>query len=215
MEQYKSKVDYLYENLLKAILSCEFQPGEKIVIRRVSAQYEVSETPVREALNRLAAKGYVVQAANKSFIANTKVGNAKNLQDVLEIRGILESYATRAAIDILTDKDYDALTKINDRLQAKHKKGQFSLCAKINDDFHFYIFKSLPNKLLCETIYEFLEKWSYTKTIYNFTDSRIAESIKDHYEIIRLMREKDGVEVEKFVRRHNYQSGIEMLQSLK
>ncbi|MEG0273285.1 MAG: GntR family transcriptional regulator [Hydrogenoanaerobacterium sp.] len=215
MEQYKSKVDFLYESLLKSILSCEFQPGEKIIIRRVSAKYEVSETPVREALNRLTAKGYVVQTANKSFIVNVKVGNAKNLQDVLEIRGILESYATRAAIDILTDKDYDALTKINDRLQAKYEKGQFSLCAKINDDFHFYIFKSLPNKLLCDTIYEFLEKWSYTKTVYNFTGRRIAESIKDHYEIIRLMREKNGTEVEKFVRLHNYQSGIEMFQGLK
>ncbi|MEF9865961.1 MAG: GntR family transcriptional regulator [Oscillospiraceae bacterium] len=83
MEQYKSKVDFLYESLLKSILSCEFQPGEKIIIRRVSAKYEVSETPVREALNRLTAKGYVVQTANKSFIVNVKVGNAKNLQDVL------------------------------------------------------------------------------------------------------------------------------------
>ena len=49
--------DHAYEQIRLALMSGRFEPGEKLTIRGLSAQLNISPTPIREALRRLGAEG--------------------------------------------------------------------------------------------------------------------------------------------------------------
>ena len=64
MKQYKTKVDLIYDILIKDIESGRYKPGERLVISQISKNNEVSDIPVREAIRRLESEGYVQLNAN-------------------------------------------------------------------------------------------------------------------------------------------------------
>lgn len=61
----------VYETIKARVIAYEFPEGKRIYIDRIAAQLGVSTTPVREALNRLAARNLVIKAPRKGFIAMT------------------------------------------------------------------------------------------------------------------------------------------------
>lgn len=61
----------VYEAIKARVIAYEFPQGERIYLDPIAAQLGVSTTPVREALNRLAAKNLVIKAPRKGFIAMT------------------------------------------------------------------------------------------------------------------------------------------------
>ncbi len=60
--------DYVSDNILSAIVSCEFQPGSQLQETRLAEQYETSRTKVREALVGLAARNFVHLEHNKGAV---------------------------------------------------------------------------------------------------------------------------------------------------
>ena len=54
-----SKADHAYESILQSILDGEYAGGERLVIERLARELGVSVVPVREAIRRLEADGYV------------------------------------------------------------------------------------------------------------------------------------------------------------
>lgn len=63
--------DRVYQAVKASVIACEFAQGKRIYLEPIARQLGVSTTPVREALNRLAAEGLVVKAERKGFIART------------------------------------------------------------------------------------------------------------------------------------------------
>src|SRR5215207_5753378 len=59
-----SKADHAYETILRSILDGEYEPGERLVIERLARELGVSVVPVREAIRRLEADGYVTFTRN-------------------------------------------------------------------------------------------------------------------------------------------------------
>ncbi len=60
--------DLVYEQLGELILSGQFAPGEKLTIRNLARDFEMSPTPVREALYRLISEGVLLSEANRSAL---------------------------------------------------------------------------------------------------------------------------------------------------
>jgi DNA-binding GntR family transcriptional regulator len=61
--------DRVYHAVKARVIACEFVPGRRIFLEPVAESLGVSTTPVREALNRLAAEDLVIKAPRKGFIA--------------------------------------------------------------------------------------------------------------------------------------------------
>ena len=85
------------EDALRAdILSGELRPGERLRAADIAPRYGVSATPLREALQRLAVEGLVVQDARIGV--RVSLISRSDLRDVYETRVVLESEALRRAI---------------------------------------------------------------------------------------------------------------------
>ena len=86
----------VYEKLLEDILQGHLEPGRKLRLQALKEQYEVGNSPLREALNRLSANGMVVREENKGF--SVSPASVAELMELVRTRCWLEEIALRESI---------------------------------------------------------------------------------------------------------------------
>ena len=111
-----TKADEIALALEQAIVSGQLAPGSVLRQEQVSAQYEVSRTPVREALRRLAALGLVSFEANRGFRVRTM--SRSEVWEAFLLRAELESLATAVAAERITEEDLEELEKAERRFSS-------------------------------------------------------------------------------------------------
>jgi DNA-binding GntR family transcriptional regulator len=110
-----TKADDIALALEEAIVSGEIPPGSVLRQEHLSEQFDVSRTPVREALRRLAALGLVTFEPNRGV--RVRMLARDELREAFMARAELESLATAIATPKMTNADLDALA---------HAEGRFS-----------------------------------------------------------------------------------------
>ena len=92
----KTLADSVYQQIRNDIITGKLKPDSKLKIEQLRQNYNVGATPVREALSRLSASGFVVIEGQRGF----KVGpvSAEELEDITEMRIMLELKALRKSI---------------------------------------------------------------------------------------------------------------------
>lgn len=86
----------IYETLRKDLVSGKFAAGEKLAINALKEQYQVGLSPLREALNKLAAYGLLIQESQRGFKVPTL--SQKELADIAQMRLELEGMALERAV---------------------------------------------------------------------------------------------------------------------
>src|SRR5580704_6185148 len=98
-----TKADEIALALEESIVAGELAPGSVLRQEQLSAQYEVSRTPVREALRRLAALGLVSFEANRGFRVRTL--SRAEVYEAFLLRAGLESLVTGIAAERMRESD--------------------------------------------------------------------------------------------------------------
>ena len=101
--------DAVYDELLQAIISGQIEPGEKITIEQIAKHVNTSEMPVRGALAKLEARG-IVTISNKRKIIVSEL-SVKSIEQIYEIRLLLECYAVKKASELRSDETLEKLRK--------------------------------------------------------------------------------------------------------
>ncbi len=91
--------EQIREHILEGIISGRWQPGERIVERRIATELEVSQTPVREALRELESLRLIESAPNKGVRVRNLT--AADLEESYPVRAGLEAIAAELAADRL------------------------------------------------------------------------------------------------------------------
>ena len=211
--QYKSKVDIVYDALLHDLTIGKFKPGEKLIISSISKENDVSDIPVREALRRLETDGWIKISANKGAIVNDI--SPEHFQEVFEIKAVLEGYATRLAVDVLTPSDYSDLEAINNDLRKAASEGDSTTIGELNKEFHLRIYRDIKEQELVGMIKNLWAKYKMTLLVFSLVPERAEASVEEHVEILNLMKLKKYDEVEAAVRNHKMRSGGKIIEQLK
>ena len=213
MINYKSKVDIAYDYLMEKINMGEYNQGDRLVISQISKQLSISDIPVREALRRMESDGYVKIMANQGAVV---IGLSKtSLINIYQIRGILEGYASRLAVDCLNPKQIKQLYLNIEKSHEAYEKKNYKKFAQLNYDFHMSMYESIANHELYNTIFELWNKWSITKKVFSVAPQRIPASMEEHKKILKLIVAKKHEEVEQFVRMHKLAAGAMYQQALQ
>jgi DNA-binding GntR family transcriptional regulator len=127
----------VYEHLRRGILANDYPPGKSLREETLANRFAVSRVPVREALRRLAAEGFVTLTPRQGATVSSL--SAKQFLDAYQVREALEALAIRLAIPNLTDDDLAALEALNDEMR-RHAAAQdtdafFEANAKFHDVF--------------------------------------------------------------------------------
>lgn len=187
----------------------ELDPGEKIVVDDVAARFDVSQTPVREALSRLEKEKLVEYQARNGW----KVVSFTR-QDYLkyyEIQEMLERYLTEKMVDYADRVDLDELELRNENCLHFIDKRKPDRAAEENDRFHAEIYMHYPNKILYDTLRDVINILSYQRKMM-FADKDIAKRLyQEHKDIIRAFREKNVKMAAEAMYRH-FRTGFEGLE---
>ncbi|WP_163708129.1 GntR family transcriptional regulator [Mycobacterium timonense] len=95
VSQMDGRSELAYRLIRRAIAEGEFEPGSRLVEQRIGEMFDLSRTPVREALRALAADGLVTIERNRGAIVATM--SDTDIRDQYELRARLESLAAERA----------------------------------------------------------------------------------------------------------------------
>lgn len=211
MNEKKSLKQSVYTTLKNAILTRKLPPGKQIVENVISESLNISRTPIRSAIDLLAADGLVEIIPNKgAFVINP------SLDEVLqayELRKELEIMAVQKALDSLAEKDFAEMEQI----VASEKEALYCkdlrTYVEANESFHLAITKKCGNVFLNEFMEKLINQTSIYLILFDifFEDnSPQPYGYKEHLEIIELMRQKDRGALRESLAKH-FDNAIESL----
>lgn len=143
----------VFEVLLLAIVRGEMKPGNWSNHKALAEQLHVSVTPLREALQDLAACGIIENHYNRGTIV--RPFGAPQLFEIFQVRALLEAEATRLACARI---DHGALKELQSRtkgLMSEESSDWASMVITSDDDFHTLIASSCGNQRLKEEIFRY------------------------------------------------------------
>jgi len=127
--------DQLVNNLRNDILTGTYQPGDAIRQEDVVARYQVSRTPVREALIQLEQEGLVTTIPNcGARVAPQAPDSIHGL--LIPIRRVIEVFALRSCFDSLNDQDFKKWKSILVDMRKACKQKDYLALAEQDIAFH-------------------------------------------------------------------------------
>lgn len=112
--RYGTAQEGVLEALRRAILEGVLPPGSRLRQEDLAGVFATSRIPVREALRVLEYEGLVTSAPHRGFTVTTL--DADEIEEVYELRIVLESHAIRTAIPLLTELDFEELDALYDAM---------------------------------------------------------------------------------------------------
>lgn len=172
--------DATTDALREAILTGFLKPGDWLREDEVASQLEVSRTPVREALRRLADEGLVVKTAHHGTVVA-----ALSLEDILALYAVrehLEGACARFAAQHRSQELVDALTEANERMRAAMDVP--AAMAQHNREFHRIIYAAAANPYLDRFMRQIENSTRRLPTTTYLVPGRPGAVIKEHEAII-------------------------------
>ncbi|MCR9122923.1 MAG: GntR family transcriptional regulator [Phyllobacteriaceae bacterium] len=130
-----SLADRAYQSLRGDIIAGRYQPGEKITIASLAKEFDISPTPIREAIRLLLAQGALDLRPNHSVTVVEL--SAADYTEIARIRQHLEGMAAADAAERRSASQLKEIHKINRDLEAARSKGKFDDVLRFNRAFHF------------------------------------------------------------------------------
>lgn len=138
--------DSVVKTLRDEIIRGDHAPGQYLRLEEIAARYDISTMPVREALRDLEAEGLVTIFPHRGAIV-TRL-SADELQDIYDIRVVLEETATRLAVPLMTQATLTELTSLVEQME--NAIGDVVSVVELNHQFHLTIYAASGRKHLCE-----------------------------------------------------------------
>lgn len=208
----------LYEEIMHQIRSLivdgKFQPGDKLPSEReLATKLGVARSSVREALRSLELLGFLeIRQGDGTFIRNHSsnqivesmafflLKEKDTLDDLFEVREILECETARLAAERATSEDIERLEEILEKASQSVAQGQIPL--EEDTDFHYALAEASRNEILLRVMHNIGDFMKKGKEGSLTIPGRAHKSIKDHYEILLAIKEQDGERAREAMRNH-------------
>ena len=138
--------DVVYQTLRNAILKGDLKPGERLMEMKLAGKLGVSRTPIREAIRMLELEGLVTMIPRRG--AEVSRISKQDIRDVLEVRLVLDSLATKLACKRITADQKEELVRAAEEFASATKSGDVTLIAQADVRFHDVILAASHNKRL-------------------------------------------------------------------
>ena len=136
----------VYDALLELVVEGRLGPGEHLVETDLAHQLGVSRQPVREALHRLEAEGWVDLRPNQGAFVH--VPTDQEVDELLDVRELLEVETARLAATAATADQLARLREICQRGQAAVQAGDTLRFVAVNSEFHAELAQVAGNAVL-------------------------------------------------------------------
>lgn len=196
-----------YHLIKEKIVTLELAPSAVIDERALMQELGLGRTPIREALQRLAAEGLVnIVPRRGMFVADISI---TDLQKIFEVRMCLEGFCARLAAQRITEEQIAQMEAVLQELEQVQNENVRALMT-IDERFHALLYQAADNEFLAETLSRLyalsLRLWYLV--LYRLGDVR--EAIEQHRGIADALKAGDGERAAELTKQHiaQFQQGI-------
>ena len=208
INEYLPLRDVVFYTLRQAILKGELEPGERLMEMQLAEQLGVSRTPIREAIRMLEQEGLAITIPRKG--AEVAKMTEKDMEDVLQIRAVLEELAVRLSCQKITAAELTELQGAMEQFVEMSRSDDIAEVASADVNFHDVLYKASDNPKLLGLLNNLREQM-YRYRVEYLKDIAVRRTLADeHRSICEALRAGDETKALDYIRIHidNQQKAI-------
>lgn len=184
----------VYEQLRRAIVEGAIRPNERLIEIELAEQLDVSRTPIRESLQRLAADGLIESRPRGGWVVREH--SPDEIREIFEVRAALEGFAAGLAAKRATDEMLRRVVAIHEQYIATIDNVPRGHLVEHNDEFHDAVIAAAANSRLAAQIASNRQYYFVHRIAGFLSDEEVRSSISGHEKLVDalLAREPDRAE---------------------
>jgi DNA-binding GntR family transcriptional regulator len=195
----------VYWQLRREIVRGELRPNQPLAEIDIAERLNVSRTPVRESMQRLAADGLVISRRRRWLVYEH---SKQEIEEIYEVRLALEGYAARLASQRISDAQAEKLARLRESAAA----AGFQLTERVehNEIFHNQLITIAGNERLASMLAH-NRNFAFNRQVASlYTPDDLAVSRTQHTRLVDAVLARDGDAAERTAREH-IQSALEII----
>ncbi len=192
----------VFEQLRDQILSLELRPGQLIDEVNLASRFNVSRSPVREALVRLASEGLVQTVPNKGTMVTPL--NLDEFPAYVDALDLIQRAVFRLAARFRTEDDLKLIRSANEEFRRRVTANDALGMIRQNAKLHLAMAAAGRNRILTDTYRRILDEGRRTLRLYfrSYGDT-LPETLCDAHDAqIAAIADQDEARAERLAREH-------------
>jgi len=184
----------IYSYLKESIVKNELKPNQKIDEKEVANNFGVSRTPVREAVLRLAAEGFVKITSHRESVVREV--SYKELKDIFQVIGVLDSFAMTSIVDVINPDELIKVEKMTVKMKNYFQLNEVEKFIDVNYAIHDLLWDNLTDinnylqKTLRQCIIQIRLCYYALNTVFRRPEI-LERSMNAHEEIMEALKTKN------------------------
>lgn len=202
------------DRLREMIIRGEIQEGEQLRQDAIAADLQVSRIPVREALRRLEAEGLINIIAHRGAVVSSL--SSDEIEELFEMRAVLESEVLRLSIPGLTDADFKQAEAILEKYEkALWMKGDVGSWGRLNSEFHTVLYSRANRPHFMAVIRQINNNGDRYTRLQLYLTRAFERAKKEHRMLLDLCRKRDMNAAVELLQQHIRTAGRTLKESLE
>jgi DNA-binding GntR family transcriptional regulator len=201
----------VYDAIFGQLMSLNIAPGSRITVDSLVKEFNVSQTPIREALGRLEGEGLVTRTHLIGYRAAPQISRSQ-FDDLYELRLLLEPEAAAKAAQRIDDDEFERLRDLAEVMaedDGDDARIRYSNFARKDAEFHDRILEIAGNGLIRETLRLQHTHFHIFRLMYHWRVT--AEALDEHGAIMDALSRRDPAAARIAMRRHIKSSQARLL----
>ena len=190
----------MYERLHGDILGGKLAPGTRLKQEELTDWLGVSRTPVREALVRLESEG-LIEFVRRNLAIVSAIPR-KKIEEIFELRMLLEGYAAEKTSERLDDRTLNKLKQLIEEMDSCHSTKQAEKLLRLNDEFHRLICSLSNNDTLLQVLEQIWRDIRRLRFNYLVTPEGHERSTREHKQLVAAIESGNKELIRRIVREH-------------
>jgi DNA-binding GntR family transcriptional regulator len=191
--------DRAYERIKGRLLNEDYPPGSFLSERQLAESLGMSKTPVKAALERLEAEGFITVSPQQGIVVREL--SVHEIADQYEVRAALEAYTLRTLAGTLTAEQ---VARVRANLQAQTKlRGDMAKGVELDAAFHSLFIEFLGNREILRVMDQLRDRMRRViNQVFRLAPDRVGTSYDEHVAIANAVIDGRGDEAAELIMRH-------------
>ena len=196
----------LYTELRADILSGKIANHSKLTEQVICKKYNVSRTPVREALRQLEADGLIENVPNRGAYVTGL--SSRDVSDLFDLRSLFEIQAVEWAIKRMRTEDIEALRETLEFMEFYTLKNDIDKVLMFNSHFHNIIYEGTNDRMIQKTLSLYQTYLKHSAPPKTYSADQLKEILDEHRAIFDAVESKNTAAGRKAMEYHMEQSKV-------
>lgn len=188
------------ERLSAAIISGEIPPLELVSVPSLASRFQISATPVREAMLDLEKRGFVESVRNRGFRVTEM--SFEDLQQIVQIRRWLECPAMGIVAAAYPNADHEPFRALAHNIVRTAQQSDFTGFLAADSEFHLKLLTLTENDRLVQLVAELRAQTRLVGLAQLANTVELAKTAAEHYELLDLLASGEGLGAERLMHTH-------------